>query len=236
VSLVGAAIIPTAPLLVPGVSTALPNGIAEVRRAMNDALMRLDHAELALLVAAGEPGTYRNAEASLAGFGRPDLAISLRAAEWWAEPPPLQQGPLPPGLAVLALLFGNRTPVIPISVDACSPTHRLASSGAATATKCQERAVLLAAGDLSAGLDERSPRHRVEGAVAWDKAVVAAVDTQQPERLAALGPAEARRVAALGWAPIVVAQAACMAAGLRLRVRHYSAPRGVGYLIAMTDA
>jgi hypothetical protein len=228
-------IIPTAPLLVPGMSATLPGGVAEVRQAVNTALAHLKHAELVLLIAAGEPGTYEHAEASLAGFGRPDLAIRLRPTERRTETR-RRQGPLPPGLTVLALLLGDRAPAVPISVDAGAPAHRLATDGAAIATILHERAVLLAAGDLSAGLGERSPCYRIEGAVTWDKAVVAAVDAQQPERLAVLGPAEARRIAALGWAPIVVAQAACIAASLRLRTMHYSAPRGVGYLVAATDA
>ncbi|MGH8884957.1 MAG: hypothetical protein ACRDYX_07255 [Egibacteraceae bacterium] len=298
--LVGAAIIPTAPLLVPGVSATLPDGVAEVRQTMGEALARLEHAEFVVLVAAGEDaagergasgprgkthgirlrlhptsrrcgalednqytarpapceagavapsvstelsawtttgelGVYEHAEASLAGFGRPDLSTRLRVASWLSNAS-CQQGPLPPSLTVLALLVGDHAPVVPISVASCATAHFLAASGAAIATSLSGRGVLLAAGDLSAGLGERSPRYRVEGAPAWDEAVVAAVDAQRPERLAALGPAEARRVAALGWAPIVVAQAACMAAGLRLRVKHYSAPRGVGYLVAATDA
>ncbi|MGH8903491.1 MAG: hypothetical protein ACRDYA_17920, partial [Egibacteraceae bacterium] len=169
--LVGAAIIPTAPLLVPGVSATLPNGVAEVHRAMSDVLARLEHVQLAVLVAAGEGGIYARAEASLAGFGRPDLAASLRVAEW-PNGTTRQAGPLPPGLAVLALLLGDRAPVVPISVDADATAHRLIAHGAAIATSLPGRGALVAAGDLSAGLEERSPRHRVEGAVAWDDAVV----------------------------------------------------------------
>ncbi|MGH8895840.1 MAG: hypothetical protein ACRDZ4_02160, partial [Egibacteraceae bacterium] len=191
--------------------------------------------ELSAWTTTGEPGVYEHAEASLAGFGRPDLSTRLRVAGWLSDTP-CRQRPLPPSLTVLALLVGDRAPIVPISVASCATAHFLAASGAAIATSLPGRGALLAAGDLSAGLDERSPRYRVEGAPAWDEAVVAAVDAQRPERLAALGPAEARRVAALGWGPIVVAQAACMAAGLRLRAKHYSAPRGVGYLVAATDA
>lgn len=249
VSLVGAAVIPTAPLFVPGVSMTLPDGVAEVRRAMDHALANLPHAEVMVLLATGwddtagaaeawksvgESRTYEHAEASLAGFGRPDLAARVRIGGWLSEPPH-RKGMLPPALAVLALLCGDRAPVVPMSLDACASSYHLALNGSAIATSLAARCVLLAAGDLSAGLTERSPRYRIDGAVAWDKAAVAAVDAQRPERLAVLGPAEAGRVAALGWAPIVAAQAACMAAGLRLRVRHYSAPRGVGYLIATTD-
>lgn len=250
--LVGATIIPTAPLLVPGVSARLPDGVAEVRAAVKAALERLERAEIAVLIAAGEGatgatgaagaargqgstgegGADEHAGASLAGFGYPGIAARVRVVGWLTET--RRYDPLPPGLAVLALLLGDHAPVAPINVNAHATAERLATLGAAIAARPRERAILLAAGDLSAGLHERSPRYRVEGAVAWDEMMVAAIEAQRPERLAALGPAEARRVAALGWAPIVVAQAACMAAGLRLRTRHYSAPRGVGYLIAAT--
>jgi hypothetical protein len=234
VPLVGIAIIPTAPLLVPGMSATLPDGVAEVARAINDALASLKDAEAVVLVAAGEPGTYERAEASLAGFGRPDLMASLHTARWRSATPH-RPGPLSPSLAALALLVGGHAPVVPISVDARATAHHLAAHGAAIATSLPGCGVLLAAGDLSAGLGAPSPRYRVEGAMMWDRAVVRAIHAQQPELLAGLGPDEAYRVAALGWAPIIVAQAACMTAGLRLRMRHYSAPRGVGYLVATTD-
>lgn len=233
--LVGAAIIPTAPLLVPGVSATLPDGVAEVRTAVDAALRDLPRAEtVVLLAAASEPGVYEKAEASLAGFGRPDLAASVPVAD--AEGlsgPHRRDGPLPPGLAVLALLFGERAPVVPIAVDAQASARMLAARGAAIAGGSNaRRIVVLAAGDLSAGLDERSPRYHIEGAVAWDERAVVAISDHDPDALAALGPDEARRVGALGWAPMVVVQAACVQAGLSLEVRRYSAPRGVGYLVA----
>jgi hypothetical protein len=218
------AIVPAAPLLVPGVSARLPDGLEPVRAATEAALEGLPEAETAVLLAAGEPaGEYAEAEASLAGFGRPDIAVGLKTAEDRRG----HRGPLPPGLAVLALLVGHE-PVTPTALDA-GATAGVLSEHAGALARDPRRIVVLAAGDLSAGLDERSPRFRVEGAQAWDHALVTAVRQGDTGVLAALGPAGARRVAALGWAPIVVAQAAC---GGPLRVLHYSAPRGVGYLVA----
>jgi hypothetical protein len=128
---------------------------------------------------------------------------------------------------VLALLLNLPVPVLPVAVDPGSEAPALAALGRELADDSR-RAVLLAAGDGSAGLGERSPRWRIEGAAAWDAALVAAVAAHDEAALAVLGPQEARRVWALGWAPIVVATAA---AG-RWRVCSYSAPRGVGYLVA----
>lgn len=252
--LVGVAIIPTAPLLVPGVSATLPDGVAEVQAAVSAALDRLPSADVAVLLAAADPGVvdpgvvgpgladpkvvgpgvYEAAEASLAGFGSPGLAVTYPVADpGWLSGTPRRHGPLPSGLAVLALLFGDQVPVLPLAVDAEAPAAILTAQGVGIASGFEaRRALVLAAGDLSAGLDERSPRHRIEGARAWDEQAVAAVDGDQPEQLATLGPEEARRVAALGWAPMVVAQAACVATEISLGVRHYSAPRGVGYLVA----
>jgi hypothetical protein len=225
VPVVGTAIIPTAPLLVPGVGATVSGGLREVCAAVDAVLGDLPEADAAVLLAASHPvGLYAHAEASLAGFGRPDLAISLNVADAQHGNP----GPLPSGLAVLALLLGNRAPVMPIALDAGASAAVLRERAVAF-TRDPRRLVVLAAGDLSAGLDERSPRFRIEGAVAWDEALVTAVEQGDGDRLASLGPAEARRVVALGWASIVVAHAACDGT---LRVVHYAAPHGVGYLVA----
>jgi hypothetical protein len=225
VPVVGTAVIPTTPLLVPGVSATVPGGLREVGAAVDAVLDDLPEADAAVLLATGQPvGVYARAEASLAGFGRPDLATSLNVADAQHGNP----GPLPSGLAVLALLLGDRAPVMPIALDTGLAAAALRERGVMF-TSDPRRLVVLAAGDLSAGLDERSPRFRIEGASAWDEALVAAVEQGDGDRLASLGPAEARRVAALGWASIVVAHAAC---GGTLRVVHYAAPHGVGYLVA----
>jgi hypothetical protein len=225
VPVVGTAIIPTAPLLVPGISATVPGGLREVCAAVNAVLGDLPEADVVVLLATGHPvGVYARADASLAGFGRPDLAVSLNVADAQQGNP----GPLPPGLAVLALLLGDRAPVMPIALDARLAAAALRERGVML-TSDPRRLVVLAAGDLSAGLDERSPRFRIEGAAAWDKALVAAVEQGDGDRLGSLGPAEARRVAALGWASIVVAHAAC---GGALHVVCYAAPHGVGYLVA----
>jgi hypothetical protein len=225
--LAGAAIVPAAPILVPGMSATLPHGVGEVRAAVETALRAAtdQNADLTILVAAGTPaGAYASAEASMQGFGRPDLART-----YWTASRDGHAGPLPPGLAVLALLVDEATrPVLPLAVDPGRSAEGLEALGADLASR-PGRSVVIASGDCSAGLDERSPRWCIEGAAAWDRQLVAAVAAGDRESLAKLGPEEARRVVALGWAPIVVAQAAI---GGPFQVRSYSAPRGVGYLIA----
>ena len=222
--LVGGAIVPAAPLLVPGVSATLPDGVGPVRGAVDGVIAGLPDADVTVVVAASAPaGAYRADAASLAGFGRPDLARPL---------PPIgpqgHRGPLPPALAVLALLARDAVPLLPFAVDPDVTAGQLTAHGAALASDSR-RVVVIAAGDCSAALEERSPRYAIDGAVTWDEEIVAAVAAEDPAALARLGPDEARRVAALGWAPMVVARAAL---GRPFRVRHYSAPCGVGYLVA----
>lgn len=240
--IVGAAVIPTAPLLVRGISATLPTGVGAVRRAVEAAVAGLAEADVAVLVAAGDPGLYDSYPATLAGVGRPDLtqrtevchdALTRIAAVTGCG---LRRGvPLPLGLAVLTMMVGARGRLVPLAVAATGGFEALAAIGAGSARALADsdvRAVLVAAGDLSAGLTKSSPLYRVDGAAAWDEEVLALIAAGRLDGLARLGPAQASRVGALGWAPMVVLHGACARAGLRLSLRHYSAPRGVGYLVA----
>jgi len=94
------------------------------------------------------------------------------------------------------------------------------------------RVAVVAAGDLSAGLTPKAPLTLVEGATAWEEEVVDVVAGGRLERVARMGPGEAARVGALGWAPLVVLAGVCRAAAIGMVVRHHAAPRGVGYLVA----
>jgi len=248
--IVGAAIVPSAPLLVPGVSAALPAGVDKVYDAVEAAVASLPAADTAVLVATGGPavdgdpgwGVYDTAEASLAGIGRPDIArhceVSRDAAAriTSAVQYPMYRGDvLPLGLTVLALLGAGDRAVVPLAVPRTASFESLVAVGAGVAralVDSSERAVVIAAGDLSAGLTERSPLYRIDGAREWDEQVVSVVDSGRLDGLARFGPEEARRVGALGWAPMSLLHGALAAAKLGLVVRHYSAPRGVGYLVA----
>ncbi len=227
-TLIGIAILPAAPVLVPGVSATLPDGLRQVRDAAEACVGDLPDAEAVVLLAVGNPaGRYRRVEASLAGFGRPDLAVSLRPAGCAKG----HDRALPPALAVLAMMLRRHAPVAPIALDPGATARDLHELGTGVA-RCSRRIVAVAAGDLSAGLDERSPRSCIDGAQAWDEAVLTAVVDGDLQALARLGPVEARRVVAQGWAPVLATVTAGVEAALDLQLRHYSAPRGVGYLVA----
>jgi hypothetical protein len=241
--LVGAAIIPTAPVLVPGVSGTPPAGIAKVADAVEACLERFADHDLVVLLGVGQTGgVYDRACADLAPIGRPDIADEAPVAAETAEQIMARTGygrcrgdPLPLSLTVLLLLVGTSRPVLPLAVPPTAGFDALAAvgTGIAEAISVQgRRAVVVAAGDLSAGLTERSPLHRIAGARDWDDRVRDVVDSGRLDGLARLGPAEARRVGALGWCPLAVLHGCVARAKVGMVLRHYSAPRGVGYLVA----
>jgi hypothetical protein len=241
--IVGAAVLPTAPLLVPGVSASLTDGVSAVCDAIDAALDALPEHDVVVLVSGADQGTlYDEANASLACIGRPEITgaatvdgAALERLSGLVQYP-LQRGePLSLGLSVLSLLVGGGEPVVPLDVPRGASFDSLTAVGVGIFRAVDvpdRRAVVIAAGDLSAGLTERSPLHRVEGAVDFDARIVDAVDSGRLDGLSRLGAAEAKRVGALGWAPLAVLHGTLARAKIGLVRRHYSAPRGVGYLIA----
>lgn len=238
----GAAIVPTAPLLVEGVSARVPEGVDTVRDVLTATLARLPPADIVILLAFGARAVHDVPGADLGGVGRPDVsakasvhASTLSAVARAVQYPRVHGGELPLGLAVLTLLVGTDTPVLPVAVPRGASFDALVAVGAGLVRAMASEdlgAVVVAAGDCSAGLGERSPLFAVPGARQWDEQAIAAVASGRLDRLRPLGPDEARRVGALGWAPMTVLHGACARAKLGMVLRHYSAPRGVGYLIA----
>lgn len=239
--LTGAAILPTAPLIVPGASPTLPEGVARVADAIDATVERLpDHDVLVLLAGGAAPAVHTSGAATLAGVGRPDITAEatvdaeiaeriVRTCGW----PPATDAPLPLDLSVLVLLLGEVPAVVPVVVSAGATFDDLATAGGCLAGALEDRqGVVVAAGDCAAGLTERSPLHLVDGAADFDAAVVDAIDGGRLDALAKLGPEEARRVGARGWAPMATLHGVLEAAKLGLVRRHYSAPQGVGYLVA----
>lgn len=252
--IVSAAVIPGAPLLVPGVNAVLPPPLAALGRAVGYVLGRLPPHDVAVLVAPAAPGRphgcYDTPTANLAGIARPDLVTdagvdraALAAITRLTQTPVFQSDALPLGLAVLlhqlrcapAGAPGASEPVVPITVPPAADADVLVGIGAGIASALDGasiRAVVIVTGDLSAGLTARSPLAAVAGARAFDDRVVDVVASGRLDGLARLGPGEARRVGALGWAPLTVLHGACARAGIGMAVRTYAAPRGVGYLVA----
>lgn len=240
--IVGLAILPTAPLLVPGATGALPQGVGVVCDAIDAVIEGLPDHDVAVLIAGAAQGSiYDGADATLAAIGRADVTQDGKVEPVVLErlgglvDYPLQRGAaLPLGLAVLAFLVGNARPLVPLAVPGGASFDALTRVGVGVAGACdgEFRAVVVAAGDGAAGLTERSPLHVIEGARDFDAHLVDIVDSGRLEALGRLGPVEAARVGAVGWAPLAVLHGAVTRARIGLVRRHYSAPRGVGYLVA----
>ena len=241
--IVAAAILTTAPLLVPGASATLPEGVDTVCDALDAALDRLPDHDVAVLIAAGaQGGVYDSARASLAAVGLPQVAAKAEVDGGLAEALsgklqyPVQRGEaLPLDLASLTLIVGNDRPVVPVEVPSSAAFDVLVAVGMGVAgalEDSEQRAVVVSAGDLSAGVDERSPLYVIDGAADFDARVLDIVDSGRLDGLGRLGPEEARRVGARGWPALAVLHGALERAKIGLVRRHYSAPRGVGYLIA----
>lgn len=238
----GAAVLPTAPLLLPGVSATMPDGIPKVCDAIDAVVEALPTCDVIVLVAGGEPAVYDSAVASLQGIGRPDItleaAVHTAAAQQLSQAtgyPLSSETPLPLDLAALALHTGGVAPVVPMTVSAAGPFEELVEVGEAIATIFAGdgvRATVVVPGDLSTGLTEKSPLHLVSGAIFFDEQAISAVDGGRLDGLSRIGPEEALRVGARAWAPLVVLHGVTAGAKVGMVVRHYSAPRGVGYLVA----
>lgn len=245
----GAAVIPGAPLMIPAASPAQPAGVHEPVRVLRDAaadvLRALPPVDVHVLVAAGPRGIFDAARASLAPLGvrgaEVDLPVATDAIDDLSrltQYPMFRGDPLTIEQSVLALqLHAVHGPVavLPINVPSATDFDVLVTVGASICEAVRDAglvAAVVVAGDLSAGLDQSSPGHRIEGAQGWDAAVVAAVRAGDLRRLSELGPDEAERVRALGWAPLAVLSGVCAAGRLRPEQVAYGAPRGVGELVA----
>jgi hypothetical protein len=254
----GVAVLPAAPMLVAGVSAALPDAAAACLAAIRRVVGGLAHADAAVLLVAGDALDYGSATAvSLEGYGRPDLRLALTPAAdatrllsgLASDLAAVGTGPgllgtpaagdeavrdrVPGAAAVLALQVGGRWPVCWVEMPRGAAFAALAGVGEELVERTAAgRYVVVAQGDLSAGLRADSPRPGIPGAAMWDEHAVGAIDASRLEALGKLGPEEAARVHALGWAPLATLAGICRAARLATVVRHYSAPRGVGYVVA----
>lgn len=250
-NLVGAAVVPSAPILLPGVSQAPPAELEPVAGHVARILAALPaHEVLVLLAAAGDgapAGIHVGAHADLGGLSRPDLRAPLRTPPHVVEAVAAAcglsavAGPPPVDLATLLLQAerfrrgGSPAAVVAVAVpwDFGEATAALGAKLLAALPADAGPVVAVAAGDLSAGLTEKAPRHLVPGAAEWDAAAVDALERGDVAALAELGPQEARRVASRSWPALTALLGGLDGLGLRLDCV-YAAPRGVGYVVGST--
>lgn len=247
--IVGAAVVPAAPLTLRAASPDQPgelrDGVATLRRLARSAIDALPPADAYVLISAGPRGIYDRAYATLEPLGVPGAELELPVAEALVEHlsrltqyPVFRGDPLEIGLAVLARQLQEargEVPVVAMNVARGTDFDVLVSVGAAIGEAAADAGLdvaIVVAGDLSAGLDGSSPSYAIAGAGDFDASVVAAARAGDLAALRELGPDEAERVRALGWAALAALHGACAAGGLSVEVLGYEAPAGVGQLVA----
>lgn len=240
-ALAGAASLPSAPLLVPGVGRGLGSAQQQLRASVKRVARGLPNADVLVVVAAGQPALHDTVTADLSGLGYPGHTRTIEACppaiaalSKLTQYPRVRRSRLPLDLATLTLLVDRNEPVVALEVSASAEYSVLSAVGISVVQALQDSeltANVIAAGDLSAGLNAKAPLAERPGAIEWNAAVVELFSAGEGERLAALGPNEAMRVGARGWAPLCVLHGAAVSAGLDLAVRRYAASRGVGYLV-----
>lgn len=242
--LTAAASIPSAPLLVDGVGRGLGSTLRQLRTSVGRVVDDLPHADVLVLVAAGQPALHDTVTVDLAGLGFPHIRRTLDACppaivalSRLTQYPRVRRPRLPLDLASLALLVDREAPIVALEVSASAEFGVLSALGASVVQALSEARLsgnIVAAGDLSAGLHDGSPLSARAGAQEWDARVVDLFEAGRGGSLAELGPEPAAQVGARGWAPLCVLHGAVASAGLELTVRGYTAPRGVGYLVLAT--
>lgn len=239
--LVGAASLPSAPLLITDVGRGLGLSAQQLRASVRRLARSLPVADVLVLVAAGHPALHDTVTADMAGLGYPNVRRNLdpcpaaiTALSRLTQYPRVRRPRLPLDLGSLALLIDRSEPVVALEVSATAEYPVLSAVGASVVTALGDAGLkgnIVAAGDLSAGLHDGAPLAAIPGAPEWDARMVELHSRGRPKELGELGPAEAARVGAHGWAPLCVLQGASACAGMTLTVRRYSAPRGAGYLM-----
>lgn len=244
--LAAAVVLPTAPLLVPGLSARPPAAADAVRAAIDEAVAALPSHDLRILLAGangpGDAGVCTRDRADLGGLSRPELSVTLgtpgelAAALGDATGLAPLGGDVPVDLAVLALHAARAgdVPTVAIALPWSEGAALVALGARLGAALPARRTVVIAAGDLSAGLGPASPRPGAAGGPAWNEAALAALGGGDATALAGLGPAPAVAAAARGWPALTVLLGLLGTAGMSLTVHCADAPRGVGYVVAGT--
>lgn len=248
--ILGGAIVPAAPALLPELSPRQPDeirdGLAALRADVDATLAALPDADVVLVLDAGQRGVHQRARADMAGLGVPGVGADLpvpveltAAVTRVTQYPLVAQDQLPVSAGVIVTLLERargRCATVVTSVPARAEASVLQHVGAGLVEAIRgstATGVVVASGDLSAALTEHSPGYRVEGAEHWDRELLEGIKNGSAGAvLRALGPERATLVKARSWPAIVAADGAFTAARLRRVACRYHAPLGVGQLVA----
>jgi hypothetical protein len=245
---VGAAVVPAAPLLLPDASPQQPDpdrsAVARLRARVDETLGALPDADVIVLIAPGPRGVHDRARASLRplGIAREDVSLSVDR-KLVPHTTRLTQYPLALGgdlgieHTILVRLIHALRPdatVLPVSVAPSTDGGVLINVGASLVEALRDAGrtgAFVAAADLSAALTETSPGYLADGAADWDRRLVGAFTRRDTAAVAGLGPHDAARMRAIGWAALTVLAGATAVARLAVAGDlRYDVVRGVGRL------
>ncbi|MFF4773536.1 class III extradiol dioxygenase subunit B-like domain-containing protein [Microtetraspora fusca] len=234
--LVAAAVCPHPPLIVPELAgsaaseldplrTACTEALRSLVRSRPDVIVVLGGAERSASYPADAAGTLRPWGVDVrVGRGDPVLPLSLTVGRWL-----LDHAELP----------GTVPAVRSEAVAFDAPPDECAALGAKI-SRVGDRVAVLAMGDGSARLTEKSPGYLRPAAAPYDEMLADALGNARVDRLAALDPVEAAGLWVAGRAAFQTLAAASIAeggpGGLRGELLYKDAPYGVGYLVARWSA
>lgn len=228
------AVVSASPLLLPALTPQLPADLEDEVHAFRDAAARacgrLAGTPL-VTVALGAPAVVDGPSVAFDGLGVAGVARTTESTghhlvRQLRDRFALDGTDTPLGVdsAVLIHLAPDGAPVLAVQVDAHDGTTLLDAL-------CDVDAPLLLAGDLSPCLDATSPGYVVDGARAWDEAVVDALRTHDLDALRAADD-DAVRVRARSWPLPRLAAELAAGRGLALDELTYTDVRGVGRVVA----
>lgn len=222
---VGAAVCPHPPLLVPEVGSAAAPELDDLRAACLAAIEHLSTADR-LLVLGSAPSAPISYDGSAGGSFGAYGASSVRVGSGDAV--------LPLSLAMGGWLIEQTKAIdLPrsyLAVPTDAPPARCLELGREIAAG-NDRIGLLVMGDGSARRSEHSPVHLHPRAEIFDTTVANALERADSAVLAALDPDLAAELQAAGRAPWQVL-AAVLETGLTGNLIYHAAPYGVGYFVA----
>ncbi len=218
-TLLAAAVVPAAPLLVPALAAGSAGVDGALRAEVLDTVRWLADGPGEIVVVAPAPLTGPAAGTwDWSGFG-----VAARGPGG---------GPaLPAALAVGAWLLAEVAPDRPATLVGVSERDAPEHCAALGARLARDQVRLLVVGDGSARRTEKAPGHLDARAAGFDADVERALDAADPAALLALDPVLARELMAAGrpaWQVLAGAAAGDWAGAVRLA----DAPYGVGYLVA----
>jgi hypothetical protein len=223
------AVVPEPPLLVPELATGAATETAALRAACREAARRLAAASECWIAVGADPGGRRtvgtDARGSFVGFGV-DVVVGMG---------PRAAGPVDPAMPLPLLIAGWLRDGLPVTVrgETVAPDTDPVACLALGAELAREATALLIVGDGAATHTEKAPGYLDERACPFDDTVAAALAAADPVALAALDPALATDLWAVGRAPWQVLAGATRDSAWTGELLHSSRLFGVGYHVAV---